>query len=152
MLASGGGKVQGQSNKVKRMTNDLLRRIHSVCERNGVLPPRIHLLGCTVVDMMETTLAYSCDSTSWLSGPRFGNGYVWVPGAKRPLESVHVRSKKFQHWKDRCAERYPLAAKVAEESSVDTEYMLICLACAAAYSEYQQWLDSRYTHVEMRGA
>lgn len=141
------GKVKGGKHRVsKLMAMDLLRRIHKAC---GNQPPRIHLLGCTVEDLMETNLAWTCDSTSWLSGIRYGTGFVYDPATG--LEQAHIRSEKFIHYRKAAAQEFPeLLAFVAKEKN--PEYWLNCFACAHAFAQYQRWLDSRYQHVPMRGA
>jgi len=139
-------RVKGSKHKVsKLMAMDLLRRIHKEC---GDQPPRIHLLGCTVEDLMETTLAWTCDSTSWLSGIRYGQGYIYVPG--EGLTQAHIRSDRFVAYRNQAADGEPeLKAFLAKEKN--PEYYLNCFACAHAFAQYQRWLDSRYQHVPMRG-
>lgn len=143
-IASGGTTV-GQPKIVNRMCNDLIRRVHKAC---GDKPPRIHLLGCTVQGLMETSLAWSCDSTSWLSGIRFGNGYIWTN--RKGLEAVGVRSPRFQRFREQACDMHPDAADFARKQN-NPDYYLNCLACAHAYALYQRWLDSRYSSVKMRG-
>lgn len=145
MLSSGGSHV-GQNKKVKGMVGNLLRRIHRAC---GDSPPRIHLLGCTVEEMMQTRLAWSCDSTSWLGGIMYGTATMWDPG--KGLVDVNVRSERFQAYVKYATEQFPDAVAFAEKQP-NTKYYLNCLACAYAYAQYQKWLDSRFTPVPMRGA
>jgi len=144
LIASGGGSTAGHSEKVNRMCMDLLKRVHEAC---GDKPPRIHLLGCTIERMMETRLAWSCDSTSWLSGIRFGQVRIWTHTG---FESVGIRSPKFLKFRQLAMDTFPLAVDYANKQS-NPEYYLACLACAHTYSLYQKWLDSRYSPVPMRG-
>jgi hypothetical protein len=144
MIASGGKTAMGHPAKVSSLCNDLLRRVHKAC---GDSPPRIHLLGCTVMDMMETQLAWSCDSTSWLSGIRFGNGVIWTPEG---LQSCGVRSPRFERFKQMACDAHPLAVDYARQQS-NPDYYLNCLACAHAYALYQRHLDASYSAVQMRG-
>jgi len=144
MLSSRGSHV-GQGRQVERMVSDLLVRVHGACE----VPPRIHLLGCTVPEMMQTRLAYSCDSTSWLSGLRFGNAVIWEP--LTGLQTVATRSPRFQAYAQRAAEQFPDALAFAKQQD-NPDYYVNCIGCAFAYTQYQQWLDSRFTPVPMRGA
>jgi len=147
-ILAANGKATSR-NQVSAMVTNLLRRVHRHCEAKGILPPRIHLLGCTVQSMMETPLAYTCDSTSWLAGVRFGTGMTWNTKTER-LQQVHLRSERFKAWRKLCAEQNPDAAGYAKQQG-DAEYYLNTLACAAAFAEYQRWLDARYTAVPMRG-
>lgn len=144
MIASGGKSVAGSSSGAKRLCDDLLRRIHEACVGS---PPRVHLLGCTVENMMETRLAWSCDSTSWLSGVRFGNGVIWT---HEGLQAVGLRSPRFLRFRDMAMAEHPRAVDFAR-SQTNPDYYLSCLACAHAYAQYQRWLDSRYSPMPARG-
>lgn len=146
MIASGGGTPVGQPKIVNKMCEDLLRRVHEAC---GDSPPRIHLLGCTVQNLMTTSLAWSCDSTSWLSGIRFGNGMIWT--ARKGLENANIRSDRFLKFRELAMDAFPPAVDFARKQS-NPDYYLNCLACAYAYGLYQHWLDSRYSPKPMRGA
>lgn len=130
---------------VNRMAMDLLRRVHSAC---GDRPPRIHLLGCTVKELMATSLAWSCDSTSWLSGIRFGKGHIWT--ADTGLHQVGIRSARFQRFREQAMDAYPQAVDFARQQK-NPDYYLNCMACAYAYALYQGWLDSRYSPKPARG-
>jgi hypothetical protein len=145
MLASGGKSVSGSSRMAERMSNDLISRVHAAC---GDKPPRIHLLGCTVESMMESRLVWSCDSTSWLSGLRFGQGRIWT--ADKGLVSAGIRSPKFRRFAKIAEEACPEAAEYAKRQS-SPEYFLNSLACSYAYALYQQFLDSRFSPIPMRG-
>ncbi len=144
LIASGGGSTAGHSDQVNRMCMDLLRRVHKAC---GDSPPRIHLLGCTVERMMETRLAWSCDSTSWLAGIRYGQGRLWTPEG---LDGAHIESERFRAFKRLAMDAHPAAVDFARKQT-NPDYYLNCLACAHAYSLYQRWLDARYSPVPMRG-
>jgi hypothetical protein len=140
---SGGGRE-----KPMRMVNDLLTRVHDVCRRKGRLPPKVHLLGCTTPRMMETRLAWSCDSTSWLNGVRYGTGYVW--SQRDGLRVAGARSPTFLRYRANAMEKFPDAVAYANEQR-DPDYYLNTMACAHAYDQYQQWLNTRFTPVPMRG-
>lgn len=144
MIASGGKTALGGSTGAKRLCDDLLRRVHNAC---AGAPPRIHLLGCTVEVMMETRLAWSCDSTSWLSGVRFGNGVIWTHEGLHP---VGLRSERFVRFQQLAMDAHPRAVDFAR-SQKNPDYYLACLTCAHAYGQYQRWLDSRYSAMPARG-
>ena len=145
MISNGGTSTVQQSGIVNRMARDLLRRVHAAC---GDSPPRIHLLGCTVKDLMETSLAWSCDSTSWLSGIRYGNGCIWT--SHGGLSTVGIRSPRFLRFREQAMDAYPDATDFANAQS-NPDYYLNCLACAYAYALYQTWLDTRYSPKPARG-
>ena len=127
------------------MCNDLLRRVHAGC--NGQ-PPRIHLLGCTQQELMETRYAYSCDSTSWLSGIRYGQGCTW--SHKKGLGRVSISSPQFLAFRAEAELAHPESAALAR-SQTNADYYLNVLGCAYAYVLYQAWLDSHYTPIPCRG-
>lgn len=147
-IVSGGGSVTASSDVVQVRVFDLLRRIHAHCKTRGILPPRIHLLGCTVASMMQTRLAWSCDSTSWLAGIQYGRGFIWNPQGR--FEGAAIRSDAFLRWRAECEAMFPSSAEYARASQ-NPEYYLNIMACAAAFREYQGWLDARFQHVPMRG-
>jgi len=120
----------------------LLRKIHDACSAG---PPRIHLLGCTAPSMMQTELAWSCDSTSWLSGVRYGKAWVYEGNGKLVMRLI--RSPEFARWKAACAARFtPELAELASRTS----YAHDELACAMAYADYQSWLDTRFSARSVR--
>ena len=145
MIASAGKKQLGGSAKSNSMCRDLLKRIHAAC---GDQPPRIHLLGCTQQELMETRLAWSCDSTSWLSGIRFGNATVW--SAQEGLSTCALSSERFVAFTKLACDTNPEAAAFCAEQT-NAGYYRACLASAYAYALYQQWLDTRYTPIPCRG-
>lgn len=97
---------------------------------------------------MQTHLAWSCDSTSWLSGIRFGSGLLWT---SRGLKQAHVRSPRFLAYQKVAIANAPVAAEWAAKQS-NPRYYLDCLTCAFAYTQYQKWLDTQFAPVPMRGA
>lgn len=145
MIASGGASAASQSTRVDKMANDLMRRVHKAC---GDSPPRIHLLGCTVASLMETTLAWSCDSTSWLAGVKYGQGYLWTE--KKGLHNISTRSARYKRWIEMACDANPIATDFARSQN-NPDYYILCMASAYAYAVYQRWLDSRYTPRPARG-
>jgi hypothetical protein len=146
-IAETKAKKKGGKNKVsKQMVMNLMRRVHKAC---GESPPRIHLLGCTVEDLMETSLAWSCDSTSWLAGIRFGQAFIFIPG-KGTIEQCHVSSERFRAYRNDAVKKFPDVVAFASQQK-NPEYYLNCFGCAHAFAQYQRWLDGRYQNVPMRG-
>lgn len=107
--------------------------------------PKIHLLGNTVKETMETSLAYSCDSTSYLSVVRYGVAIVFDNGK---LRQMHVRSPAFLELLRDTMERNP-EVDASINTLTETEsfrfYMKKCFIAAQAYYFYQRWLDQRFT-------
>lgn len=120
---------------------DLLRKI----EKNTGKIPKIHLLGNTVQETMETNLAYSCDSTSWLAGCRYGRFMKW-DGKK--LKPTPIRSSDFEIGKqiliNQFPDHYEALKKWAEFSEKKLNYQVTAYLSAFAYVQYQRWLDRNY--------
>lgn len=68
-------------------------------ENPGVRP---HLLGCTTFGMMTIPGVASCDSSSWFSGTKYGQGSIIENGRSR---QVTYYSPRYQAWAEYVAER-----------------------------------------------
>ena len=67
---------------------------------------RLHLLGNTERALLNApSPADTCDSTSWISGGRFGNG-MWFNMASGAVESMSVYSPKWKAWRAWCEREY----------------------------------------------
>ena len=131
------GKVRYQD-----AVKDLLQKIKS----NVKKMPRIHLLGNTVMETMETNIAYSCDSTSYLAGAQFGR-VMDFDDCK--IKSISIRSK--EHLINRSRLKRELINEmdeVLEISKGKKETMLNYISnvylSARAYSLYQGYLDKNF--------
>lgn len=134
-LISGGTFSTGSTTAVWK----LLSHINKVC---GDDYPRIHLLGCTQCDLMETPLAWSCDSTSWLSGVRYGQTFRYDGGNR--LVSDPNNAPASVRWQQRALKRYGDQLPVIS-GGADQNYVASLIANATAFADYQRWLDA---HVE----
>lgn len=126
---------------------DLLSQI----KRNVGKIPKIHLLGNTIQETMETDMAYSCDSTSWLSGGRFGRG-LYFDG--RNLKNISIYDEKFVGVKQHIKKMYPelndyLLQQYEKEKTQN--YMTVHACGAWSFRRYQDWLDRNYTWVGQNG-
>lgn len=128
-----------QKNNYKEAVWDLLKRI----QKASPDIPRVHLLGNTVAETMETHLAWSCDSTSWLSGVRYGSGAVFN-GSK--IVKAHIRSPTFEQVRDKFLAENPAFNEWVNgfKSQKAVIYYKNTYAQAMAYRLYQQWLDRRF--------
>lgn len=120
--------------------HDLLRKI----KNNVSKLPRIHLLGNTVQETMETNIAYSCDSTSWLAGGRFGRSMVFN---NSKLKAVSIRDELFLQTKKQVSDHHPRIFQFLEEQydkEKTKDYMMGNFMGAYAYKQYQDWLDKHY--------
>lgn len=116
---------------------DLLSKI----KKNVPILPRIHLLGNTIRETMQTSIAWSCDSTSWLSSTRYGNASIFVNNEFKPC---HVNS---EIWRRVCNENYSedaafIKTNISPTASID--YLLSNLCYARQFMKYQNWLDAHY--------
>lgn len=125
-----GGTHRRGTDSYKRAMWALLREAHAACK----VPPRIHLLGCTVPELMQTPLAWSCDSTSWLSASIYGTP-TWVYRGHGELVS---RTRKDD------PEWLAFRAAVAARTATPAGYQQTMIACADAFAQYQRWLDTRF--------
>ena len=145
----------GQSERYQNAVFDLLR----IIRQNNETMPKIHLLGNTVQETMETRLAYSCDSTSWIAGGKFGRGTILRNGR---LKSLHTSDPLYLEYKKRVFELFTEHQKKIYESfekETTRSYYSINLLSAIAYRLYQDnlnrshpWvgLTERITHVNQR--
>lgn len=121
--------------------HDLLRKIKANTKRL----PKIHLLGNTVQDTMETNLAYSCDSTSWLAGVRYGRFMVFKDGKLTP---TLLNSKSFEAGRlvlqENFKDSYNEIMKYSDKTDKQLKYKTTAYLSAFAYVKYQHWLDKNY--------
>ena len=111
---------------------------HMIGRANKINPNiKIHLLGCTQQGLMEQSGYYSCDSTSWLSAGRYGQGYYF--GIDK-LEQIKTRSKGWEKYANDYREEFK--CNIVNLNPNDY-YLNICL-CARAYSELNQYINNRY--------
>jgi hypothetical protein len=108
--------------------------------------PKIHLLGNTVMETMETNVSYSCDSTSWKAGGRWGKYIHYTNGTLKPkilsdkdyLYAKHLVEKKFPDEWNKMVETY----RVRSEKCL--QYMLSSYLAVRSYAFYQGYLDKNY--------
>lgn len=143
------GQKKGEKDlSTNRVVPMLLNIVRDACQQAGVKMPRVHLLGGTVKSLMETTQAYSADSTSWLYGVRMGKATIFNP--TNGMVQVSSRSKAFYQFTDYVRDVYPHAIHWAESKGEQKEYFTNMVVVAAAYRMHQDWLDTHYKPIEMR--
>lgn len=138
-------KVYGKGTTHHTVVMNLIREIRAEARRKKVPMPRIHLLGNTEPKLMETTLAFSCDSTSWITG-RYGHALIFDG---KGITAVHRESKAFHDLLARFMESHPNlptdpSAKRRDGGRFWNRYYLLHAASAWAYAQYQEWIDARY--------
>lgn len=134
---------KGNETRYQAAVQDLCGRI----QRQAKKIPKIHLLGNTVEELMKMHLPYSCDSTSWTSGGRFGNAKVFT---YQTLKTVENKSKDFQDFKAHYLSQHTECDRLMREHVVlkrdgrTPEYMVDYAVCAYAYHLYQEFLDRTF--------
>lgn len=86
---------------------------------------------------MRTHIAYSCDSTSWISGVRYGNIKLYHHGT---LKTAHIRSDAYKTAAAEFVKTRPELAG-AKPHTVGIHF------AANSYKRYQDWLDRNYQWV-----
>lgn len=133
----------GKAIRYQDVVHDLLHKIR----KNVGRLPKIHLLGNTVMETMETNLAYSCDSSSWTYGVRHCRPTFYIDGK---ICLKYLGRKSDQKWHDYFkAEQEKLMEKNIElknflhgQSEKKKEYFLHLVFCADSYRKYQQKLNT----------
>lgn len=128
---------KGKPIRYQNAVFDLLSKIKSNCSR----VPKIHLLGNTIRETMETDLAWSCDSTSWLSCGQYAVANIFRNGK---FEKAAVKSPLWQellkkNWE---ADSQFIREKITPTGSL--EYYMSYLVMARQYVAYQDWLDHHF--------
>lgn len=147
VISGGGHNRRGGEFDYRNAVHALLAKIHASLD--GAPPPRIHLLGCTVPELVETRLAWTCDSTSWLGGVMYGEMMIYEGDGR--LAKANIRSPKARAWSQRTLDEHPeLFAWIRGWRPEKEHHILAVCACAHAWAEYAAWLDRRYTPVTPR--
>lgn len=140
---------KGQKTRYQDVCQQLLQQIRRHVGEDKM--PKIHLLGNTVQETMQTTLAYSCDSTSWLSGGRFGS-VISLHDEK--LRTIKLRSEYYRRWRDTIlpADTTLMAALEAKwgHNRKYFEYMTSISFSALSYSRFQDYLDRNYPWIGLK--
>ena len=111
---------------------------HMIGRANKINPNiKIHLLGCTQQGLMEQSGYYSCDSTSWLSAGRYGQGYYFN---MNKLEQVKTRSKAWIKYADDNREEFQKNILNIKPN----DYYLNINLCAKAFSELNQHINNKH--------
>lgn len=135
---------KGKKIRYQDMTKDLLYKI----KKNVKKFPKIHLLGNTVMETMDTSLAYSCDSSSWTYGVRharmtfFHNNTICQKyfGKDTPKEWRDRFDAQMNKIKSRNPEVLDL---LKDANATKTEYILNLVFSATSYQLYQDYLNLR---------
>lgn len=138
------GAIGRTSNELR---DDLLREIHEACADIG--PPRVHLLGGTSVSSTSTSRAWSADSTSFLSGARYGAARVWDSSRSRII-SVGKSSEAFRVALRVAREAFPEADRINSARTLGKTRGELVLVNAYTAAMQQRWLDRNFTAVKTR--
>lgn len=127
---------------------DLEYRIRTQARKH----PKIHLLGNTVQELMETNTSYSCDSTSWLSGGRWGR-YVAFDNNK--LVAKKISDSDFKKEVEALKQFYPdnyreLYDFYAHRSEKYLNYIITMYMSAKNFKIYQEYLNTKFQFIGER--
>lgn len=115
--------------------------------------PKIHLLGNTIQETMETTLAYSCDSTSWLAGGRYGSVISFNNGRLLPIRK---KSDRYLQWRDQIFVNNKKWLEPLKEYFGHNpryfDYQTANLYSALSMNRYQDQLDKLYPWIGLKGS
>ena len=108
--AGAGGKTHAAIMRGTRLIRDVGRK-----------DQRLHLLGNTEAALLAFPApADTSDSTSWLSGGRFGNG-MWFDPVTGAVGDMSVYSPKWKAWRAWCEERFGKSFELIRKSFADNE-------------------------------
>lgn len=102
---------------------------------------KIHLLGCTQQNLMEQKGYYSCDSTSWLSAGRYGNGYIFN-GQKLQQLSIHTKA-----W-EQYIEKHNKDIYIHREELLDKPYYKNIIMSGKAFNQLNKHINNIYYNHE----
>lgn len=110
---------------------------------------KIHLLGNTQPDLLEIPGYYTADSTSWLSGGRWGNTYMLH---HNKLLKLHTRSQLYKEFETKhfatFMKRFDNLVRISGIAGMGTKKMenyLFSMYCGAkAFVDYNVWINSRF--------
>ncbi len=130
--------------KGKVRYQDAVKDLESKIYKNVKRLPKIHLLGNTVMETMKTNISYSCDSTSWLSGGRWGRYIHYENGkmnTKKLTDTDYLKTKYI--FQTQYQKQYEAIMKRCK-SEKSMSYVFSEYLSARSFNLYQGWLDQRY--------
>jgi len=138
-ILAGGTAKTGNTTNVLKLLQYLRRHVPAAQW------PRIHLLGCTVPTLMETNLAWSCDSTSWIATTMYGVGFVYEGSGR--LKRYDYRGPEFAKWCAQVNARFGFGEPGPKRDRVTYNQML---ATGVAFADYQRWLDTKFSPLPVK--
>tara|TARA_R100000781_G_C4070230_1_gene124214 strand:+ start:439 stop:1308 length:870 start_codon:yes stop_codon:yes gene_type:complete len=116
---------------------------HLISLANSINPNiKIHLLGCTQQDLMLQKGYYSCDSTSWLAGSKYGSGVIFK---KDRIIQANVRSALWGSMREKYRESFE---ELNFENIKNTDYYLDLYICGKEYSKMNEYINNKYYNYE----
>ena len=118
---------------------------HLIWLANSINPNiKIHLLGCTQQDLMLQKGYYSCDSTSWLGGVRYGRGVIFK---SNKIKSISIHDPLWKQIRD----KYKTEIKeldISESEYKNFESRLDLVICAKQYNKMNEYINNKYYNYE----
>lgn len=108
--------------------------------------PKIHLLGNTVMETMETNISYSCDSTSWLAGGRWGRFLHYQDGkiTAKKISELDYQKEAFLFRNHYPAQYEALVKQYGHRSAKYLPYIVTMYLSARSFNLYQAYLDRKF--------
>ena len=136
--------------KGKMRYQDAVKDLEKKIYANTKRLPKIHLLGNTVMQTMETNVSYSCDSTSWLAGGRWGRYMHYENGT---VKAKKISEKEYARTRYLLENQYPeqwaaLCKEYKSRSKNYLPYIITMYLSARSYNLYQSYLDRTYQCLE----
>lgn len=143
--------LKGNDARYQTVTQQLLQQIRAHVGPDKI--PKVHLLGNTVQETMQTSLAYSCDSTSWLAGGRFGRVMEFYDNRLRPISK---RSPRYLAWERQVLPQFEpeleALVKAFGHNPRYLDYQKANLFSAMSYRQYQEYLDRSHPWIGLRNS
>lgn len=132
---------KGKKSRYQDVTKDLLYKI----KKNTTKFPKIHLLGNTVMETMDTSLAYSCDSSSWLYGVRHRRSTFFQDGK---ISQRYFGEKSSDEWKKIYEQEVESLRKdpkikkyLSDKNEKQIAYAMNIIFSARSFIKYQDHLN-----------
>ena len=125
--------------------NTIERKVKQLIRLANKINPniKIHLLGCTQQNLMEQKGYYSCDSTSWISGGRYGQGTIFNGNN---IQSQSIYCKPWVDYLNKNREKLKKEMVCVEDPKKD--YTINCYLGAKAYTTLNKYINNRYYNYE----
>lgn len=142
LVGIGGFAAVGQPQKT---VYKLFAYAHKVAQQYGAV---LHLFGSTNLYQLTSWPWYSCDSTSWMNGNKYGLIRWWDQGAAR-LRDIAYGNVPF--WMNRAYELNLAGVSWKDMGQDPRRYDVMYAVSVYSYQKFEKWLTDWHGPVEPRG-